>query len=125
MSDPQMMVQERLNNTSWGFLGSQGHILGLDICSYGLRAALVDLQNHTYTHLHRDIQTDKVEAIFADVIELAQKLLADQRVSLDRVVRIGAGFGGPVDAHRGVVLLSHRIVGWEQFPLQERLEAVF
>jgi glucokinase len=125
MHDPQMMVQERLIHANWGFLGSQGYILGLDICSYGLRAALVDLQKHAYTHVYRDIQTDNVEKIFADVVDLAQGLLAAQRVPLDRLVRIGAGFGGPVDAHRGVVLLSHRIPGWEQFPLQERLETAF
>jgi glucokinase len=42
-----------------------------------------------------------------------------------RVQGVGIGFGGPVDAARGVVLKSHHIDGWDRFPIvqwvQERL----
>jgi glucokinase len=30
---------------------------------------------------------------------------------------VGVGFGGPVDVDRGVVLTSHQVSGWDQFPL--------
>ena len=43
MNDPQPLVQDRLSRNSWGFLGNQGYILGMDIGSHGSRAALVDL----------------------------------------------------------------------------------
>ncbi|MGQ9574243.1 MAG: ROK family protein [Thermoguttaceae bacterium] len=33
------------------------------------------------------------------------------------VRRIGIGFGGPVDAQRGRVILSHQVEGWRDFPL--------
>jgi len=38
---------------------------------------------------------------------------------------IGVSFGGPVRAAEGVVLLSHHVPGWENFPLREHLERRF
>jgi len=35
---------------------------------------------------------------------------------------VGVSFGGPVDAARGLVLLSHHVPGWEKLPLREWLE---
>jgi glucokinase len=42
-----------------------------------------------------------------------------------KVQRIGVGFGGPVDAVNGVVVLSHHVAGWENVPLQKELEQRF
>ncbi|GAB4211383.1 MAG: ROK family protein [Roseiflexaceae bacterium] len=124
MSDPRTLVQDRLTNHTWGLLGSQGHVLGLDIGSYGLRAALIDLHSHTYTSVHRESPGGSAEAVFGAALELAQDLLSEQHVTNDRLVRIGVGFPGPVDVRRGVALLSPRMPGWEQFPICERVEAV-
>lgn len=125
MSNPQAMVEERLSHNKWGILGSQGYILGLDIGSYGLRAALIDLQKHTYASMHREVSSDQAEVLVSGMIDLARELLAEHHVDLNRLVRVGVGFGGPVDVRRGVVLLSPRLAGWEQFPLRERIEAAF
>jgi glucokinase len=38
---------------------------------------------------------------------------------------IGVSFGGPVDAQRGVVRLSHHVPGWENIALKAILEAEF
>ena len=35
---------------------------------------------------------------------------------------VGVSFGGPVDAARGLVRLSHHVPGWEEMPLREWLE---
>ena len=40
-----------------------------------------------------------------------------------RLVAIGVSFGGPVDAARGLVRLSHHVPGWEEIPLADRLQA--
>lgn len=125
MSNPQVMVEERLSQDKWGILGSQGYILGLDIGSYGLRAALIDLQKHTYASIHREASSDQAESLVTGVIELAGELLDTHQVKMNRLVRVGVGFGGPVDVRRGVVLMSPRLSGWEQFPLAERIEAAF
>jgi len=39
-----------------------------------------------------------------------------------KVLRIGIGFGGPVDQKRGVVLTSHHVPGWDGFPLRSVME---
>jgi glucokinase len=125
MNDPQALVQARLAHNSWGLLGTQGYILGIDIGGYGLRAALIDLHNHTYASVHREVTANNAQAVVADAIELASDLLAAHGITSDRLVRIGVGFGGPVDAQRGVTIISPRMPGWEQFPLKERIESVF
>ena len=127
MQSPQSLVQERLSNRSWGFLGGQGYVLGMDIGSYGLRAALINLANHTYesTHLEPENITGGPKQIVAATIASAQGLIAKAGAHPDHLVRIGVGFSGPVDARRGVVLVSHRMAGWEQFPLKERVEEAF
>ena len=122
MNDARTLVQDRLARNSWGLLGTQGYILGLDIGGYGLRAALVDLHSHTYTAVHREVSAGDASVLVSDVIELARDLLDEHGVAPGHLVRIGAGFGGPVDARAGVTIVSHRMAGWERFPLRERIE---
>src|SRR5690349_16025491 len=98
MNDPRPLVQDRLSRNSWGFLGNQGYILGMDIGSHGSRAALIDLHSHTYHCVHREVSIGNADAIVSDAIALAHELLAAHSVTPDRVVRVGAGFAGPVDA---------------------------
>ena len=125
MNDPQPLVQARLSRNSWGFLGSQGYILGMDISAHGLRVGLIDLHSHTYNNAHLETSSSTADGLVNDSIALARDLLADHGVALDRLVRVGVGFGGPVDARRGIVHLSHRMPGWEQFPLKDRIEDAF
>jgi len=122
MNDPQALVQDRLTHNSWGLLGTQGYILGMDIGGFGLRAALVDLHSHTYSTVHHEVTATNASAVAADSIALARDLLAEHGVAPNHVVRIGVGFGGPVDARTGVTIISHRMPGWERFPLRERIE---
>lgn len=122
MNDPQPLVQDRLAHNSWGLLGSQGYILGMDIGGYGLRTALVDLQNHTYHRSSREISGGSADQLLAASLEQAHELMRQYDVAPERLVRIGVGFAGPVDARRGIVQRSHRIGGWEQFPLKDHIE---
>lgn len=124
MDDPRPLVQDRLARNSWGFLGSQGYVLGMDMGGYGLRAALLDLQHHTYERAYREASGGASE-LLENSIELAHELLRTHGVDSSKLVRIGVGFAGPVDARRGIVQRSHRIPGWEQLPLKERIESEF
>jgi glucokinase len=125
MNDPTNLVQERLARNSWGLLGTQGYVLGLDAGSYGLRAALIDLHSHTYTCAFHEPTADTAESIVGGIIDLARGLLSSHNVTPSHLVRVGVGFAGPVDARRGLVLLSPRMPGWERFPLRERVEDAF
>lgn len=46
-------------------------------------------------------------------------LLASSGVSRTDVAGAGVAFGGPVDADRGITVISHQVAGWENFPLAE------
>ncbi len=50
---------------------------------------------------------------------------AARLVARHRVQAIGVGFGGPVDAARGLVLKSHQIEGWANFALADWLRNTF
>lgn len=56
------------------------------------------------------------------LLRLASDLLDEARV---RPAAVGVSFGGPVDAARGLVLLSHHVPGWKNFPLRDWLQEQF
>lgn len=60
---------------------------------------------------HPDARSD-LETMLA----MARRLLGGSQPEA-----IGVSFGGPVDARRGLVRLSHHVVGWENTPLAEIL----
>ncbi len=122
MNEVRTLVQDRLARNSWGLLGTQGYILGMDIGGFGLRAALVDLHSHTYTGVHREVSAANAHAVVADAIDLVRDLLHERGVASGHLVRIGVGFGGPVDARAGVTIVSHRMAGWERYPLREQIQ---
>ena len=66
---------------------------------------------------------DGVDGILAQMADAIEPLLA--RVGVEpgpgAVGAVGVGFGGPVDADRGVVSTSHQIDGWDRFPLADWL----
>ncbi|NWG19636.1 MAG: ROK family protein [Chloroflexi bacterium] len=125
MIDPTTLIQERLTQNRWGLLGGQGCVLGLDVGSYGLRAALVDLNNHVFYSAHREPEAETPQELVGGAIELGRALMAEHGIANAHLVRVGAGFGGPVDVRHGIVLLSPRIPGWERYPLREALEDAF
>jgi glucokinase len=121
----ESLVREQLSRNQWGLLATQGCLLGLDIGGYGLRAALLDLQSHAYAAEHREVPGDDPEQVTAAALELAHELLASQHVQPSQLVRVGVGFGGPVDSRVGKALFSPRKPAWDQFPLQARVEQAF
>lgn len=54
------------------------------------------------------------------MIGMGRELLGGRKAAA-----IGVSFGGPVDAARGVALLSHHVPGWEDTPLATRLADAF
>lgn len=122
MIEPQNSVREQLAHNRWGLLATQGYLLGIDIGSYGLRAALVDLQQRSYVSVHQEPSSDEPESTLTEVLALAHGLLVEHGVEPRMLVRVGVGFGGPLNARAGTTLPHPRKIGWEQFPLQQRLE---
>ncbi len=119
------LVEEQLANRNWGILSTQGYVLGIDLGVYGLRAALIDMQQQTFASAYAEVQSTNPHAMTQDALALAHDLLAEYEVSLDKLLRVGVGFGGPVDTQRGEVRVSPRMDGWEGFRLRDKVEQAF
>lgn len=125
MSEPLELVQRWLERGRSDLMGSQGSVLGVDIGSYGLRVLLADLQGQQVLTDHRPFPEGDADAVVAQALDLTRTLLDRAGTSAQQLVRIGIGFGGPVDDVAGVTRLSHRLSGWERYPLAQRFEDAF
>jgi glucokinase len=75
--------------------------------------ALVGLQR-------RRVEPERgAEGIRAQVVEATAALLGRHGVMASDLAALGIGFGGPVDAERGVVTVSNQIEGWAGFPIAD------
>ena len=63
--------------------------------------------------------------ILAQIPEAAGRLLQGLELSIEDLGGVGIGFGGPVDAARGRVVVSHQVAGWEDYPLVDWARATF
>jgi glucokinase len=125
MTDLPALIGESLRENRWGMLGNQGAVLGIDLGSYGLRAALADLEHHAFTSVQGELSAATPDELVERAIALGRDLLSQAGVAGERLVRVGVGFNGPVDLHFGTARLSPRMPGWENYPLQERFEQAF
>jgi glucokinase len=55
--------------------------------------------------------------VLEQIAEESQKVAWTIDTTRDCVEAVGIGFGGPVDAERGVVTTSHQVAGWDGFAL--------
>lgn len=97
-------------------------ILALDYGGTKHTAALLAVGQTTWLAHGRVFSPPGADAAYdqAAMLKLARGLLAQQP---GRLAAIGVSFGGPVDATRGLVRLSHHVPGWEDTPLAARLQA--
>lgn len=116
------LIEEQLTRNNWGLLGSQGYVVGVDLGGYGLRVAVVNLQHHTCTSTHADLQGTTPREILDEALGRINTMLAEAGVEPRRLVRIGVGISAPVDPHRGVVMRSPRMREWENVALKDYFE---
>jgi glucokinase len=57
--------------------------------------------------------------IWAQIVSALEPLRSTAGVARGAVAAAGVGFGGPVDAERGVVVRSHQVAGWDGAPLAD------
>ena len=98
-------------------------ILALDFGGTKLSAAITQSDSQTWLAQRRIFtSTDAVASDeYRTMLDMAHQLIAET----GKPEAIGVSFGGPVDATKGTVRLSHHVIGWENNPLQKRLEAEF
>jgi glucokinase len=125
MAHPEELVRQRLEQNTWSILGQQGYVLGVDLGGYGLRAALIDLHTNTFTSATTPVQQTEPQPLIEEALNMVNGLLQQNHIGTERLVRVGVGFGGPVDPQQGIIRLSPRMSGWENFPLKDHFEQAF
>ncbi len=107
-------------------LGLGGYLLGVDIGSYGLQVALAAVQGELLRTAQQPLERGMdASQVVLRVLDMAREMLRDVKVRPDQLFRIGIGFGGPVDVVQGVTIVSHRMPGWERYPLRQVFEEEF
>jgi glucokinase len=102
--------------------GKELLLLALDFGGTKLTAGLA-VRGERRWRAHRRVPAppnSNAQSDMETMMALAQDLLATAGLPL---AAVGVSFGGPVDAARGVVLLSYHVPGWENAPLRQWLEA--
>lgn len=125
MDDSLELVRRALQRGTGALVGGQASVLGVDVGSYGLRAIVADVPGVKLERAERELPDGDAETITAAAVELVHDLLRASGTSAQQLVRIGIGFGGPVDADTGTTRVHYRRPGWENFPIAERFEAAF
>lgn len=92
--------------------------LGVEIGGTKLQAALGDGRGlfEKVVRVAAEAQEGR-ERICQQVLALVRSLLDPANAGDGTVKRIGVGFGGPVDPAAGLVVTSHQVLGWDDFPL--------
>lgn len=99
--------------------------MGVEIGGRGLRVVLASADAQIVdTERAIDAATTAHSTVDTACVLIDQVLARRQLTSTD-IAGIGVAFGGPVDTRRGITLHSHRIEGFEQFPLAGILEERF
>jgi glucokinase len=114
----------RASNWS-GVLAEQGYVVGVDVSAGGERVVLSDLDGSVIArdaHLHKDSDSHSPQEVVQRVTSMIKVLLEAGNIRNREVLRIGVGFGGPVDASRGLVRRSYVMPGWNDYPLAAEIE---
>lgn len=126
MTDALTTLPGLIASREWGLFGPNTYALGVDIGGYGLRAVLADLHGTHLVHREADLRPGSTAPmVMEDALSMVHSLLAEEQMRPDHLVRIGVGFGGPVDAAQGITRRSYRMQGWENLNVQEQFEQAF
>ncbi|MBN1484664.1 MAG: ROK family protein [Chloroflexia bacterium] len=107
-------------------LGLGGYLLGVDIGGYGLQVALANVQGELLQTQQQPLDRgSEASEVVLSALEMCRRLLHESEIRPEQLIRAGIGFGGPVDAAAGVTIVSHRMPGWENYPLRQVFEDNF
>lgn len=114
------MTRKSVAQRGSSLLGLGGYLLGVDIGGYGLRAALADVQGQVLQTKQQTLERGTPAAqVVQESLGMVRGLLQEEGVRPGQLLRVGIGFAGPVDVLQGETILSHRMPGWERYPLRQ------
>jgi len=112
-----------------GVLAQHGYVFGVDISAEGERVVLADLRGTVLgrtAHVSNESPNPSMappDEVIARASAMMRDLLEKKGLKVREVLRIGMGFGGPVDSRLGLVRTAHGARGWEGFPVVAKMES--
>ncbi len=114
------MARKSVAREVGSLLGMGGYLLGVDIGGYGLQVALADVHGQVLQTRQQALNRGTPAAqVVEESLAMARGLLREGGVRTEQLLRVGIGFAGPVDVLQGETILSHRMPGWERYPLRQ------
>ncbi len=107
---------------------TEGMVAGVDIGGTNQTVALARLDGEVVATQRRQLRPGgAAQDVMGNVLEMIDASLAEVghtpgRPGADKLLRVGVGFGGPVDIKNGTIVTSHHVPGWEGYPLRATLE---
>jgi glucokinase len=110
-----------------GVLAQQGYVFGVDISAESQRVALADVRGSVVGSASNGAGGLTLEptTVVEHVTRMMRDLLQQGGIKQREVLRVGVGFGGPVDAAKGLVRRSHDAAIWNDYPLAAEIEGRF
>ena len=106
-----------------GVLAQSGYVFGIDISAAGETVVLADLRGNLVSRISEEaLDNQTSDQVVQRVLRMMSRLLKEKGVKSREVLRAAVGFGGPVDALHGKVLMHHDVPGWEGVPLASLIE---
>jgi glucokinase len=99
-----------------------GPVIGIEIGGRGQRVIVAETTGKILGQSHSIDSAAPAQTVVDNVDGLIDQACINAGVEESDVVRAGIAFGGPVDANRGLTILSHRASGFEDFPLVHLIE---
>jgi glucokinase len=103
----------------------QGYVLGIDIggTNFTIGAVSADGERVPVIRSEPTMAESGANDVIARIVALGRRVMAETQAADAGAKFIGAGAGapGPLDTRSGIVLLTPNL-GWEDFPLRDRLE---
>ncbi len=100
-----------------------GSFVGVDIEARNIYAVSVDFAQQTLKQVHFELRP--ADATVATVLRRIEEAVDEVRVADRRMLGLGLGVPGTVDAKRGVALHYEHIAGWNDVQIRDRLTARF
>jgi glucokinase len=107
-----------------GVLAQQGYVFGVDISAESQRVALADVHGSVVGSASNGAGALTLDpsAVVEHVSGMMRDLLEKGGIKQREVLRAAVGFGGPVDAAKGIVRRSHDAEAWNDYPLAAEIE---
>jgi len=104
--------------------GENGYIIGLDVGSENLRGVVTDLNGEIRAEFWQETESwQGREVVFGRMVGAAKELMERAGIGEDRLLGIGLGFSGMIDAEEGICLVAPNLPGWQGVAVAKELGA--